>query len=67
MRDSGEIKAEENLKFLVSHIEKFQTNQQTWTPQQRGGAESLNLALYLIGELFNSGEPRGTAHCMTSE
>lgn len=34
MQESGEIKGEENLKYLVSHIEKFQTSQQTWTPQQ---------------------------------
>lgn len=55
MQDSGEIKAEENIKCLVSHIEKFQTNQQTWTPQQRGRAGSLNPALCFIGELFMSG------------
>lgn len=29
MQESGEIKAQENLKCLVSHIEKFQINQQT--------------------------------------
>lgn len=34
MQESGEVRAEENLKYLVSHMEKFQTGQLTWTPQE---------------------------------
>lgn len=66
MEESGEIKAEENLKWLVKLKEVILNNQQTWTPKQWGRAGSLNFALCFLGMLSKRRDPHGAACCTTN-